>query len=411
MDSSGNLIVNNLQQLEPQLINRGTLYDSGYLKGELSDPSIEFVVFSGGGIAGTAFAGVIKELEIQNIRKDIKYWIGSSIGAICAALTVLGMSGDDLIEELMTTDILSFVENNGLFKDTKNSIWRKIFDYRYNVYELIYKLGMISGDHFDEWFRYQIQKLNHSPDITFAELYNETGQHLVVTVTSINTYETLYLSRSSYPHMKIADAVHGSIIIPFLFQPIVMEDPLVPEGKRLLMDGGILDNLPLNSCDVISEAGEILAFNRKAIGFKVISDGRWVPDYTEINGILKYSLTFIESLHNRIHVMQSHQPYFWDRIIPIDTHGINTLSFDIDKKSLERMVHSGRECTNKFLQQRRDMINNHGPLPKNLFIPNHRLRYHGIEYISDDLIENSHIYQTNAEKFSTNKIPVVRHCR
>jgi len=122
-------------------------------------------------------------------------------------------------------------------------------------------------------------------------------------------------------------------------------------------------------------------------------------------------MTFIESLHNRIHVMQSHQPYFWDRVIPIDTYDINTFTFDINKDSLKRIVESGRESARRFLQRRKDMLYTNGPLPQNLFIPNHRLRYHGIEYISDDLIENSYIYQTNAEKFSTNRIPVVQYYR
>jgi len=282
-------------------------------------------------------------------------------------------------------------------------------NYKYNILELITKLGTVSGDQFNKWFRCQMKKLNYSPDLTFADLYDVTGQHLMITVTSINTYDTLYLSRSSYPYMKIADAVHGSIIIPFLFQPLLMNDPLVPEGKRLLMDGGVLDSLPLNSCDVISEAGEILAFNRKAIGFKIISYGRWVPDYVKIDGLLKYALTFVDSLHNRIHVIQSHQPYFWDRVVPIDTYGITTFMFDADKESLEKVVKSGRDHARQFLQRRQELIQTHGPLPRNLFIPNHRLRYHGIEYISDELIENTHVYQTNAERFSTNRIPVVKH--
>lgn len=407
MNLSGSSIIDNLQQLEPQSINTGTLHDSGYIEGESDDPSIEFAVFSGGGVAGTAYAGALKEMEVQNIRKDIKYWIGSSLGAIIAALGALGMPADDLINKLMCTDILRFVEGRLPFGENI-SIWQKILNYQYSVSELISKLGMVSGHNFNEWFSQQVEFLGYSPDITFSELYDQTGQHLVITVTSINTFGTLYLSRSSYPYMKIVDAVCSSITITFLFQPVLMDDPLVPEGKRLLMDGGVLDNLPLNSCDVISESGEILAFNRKAIGFKLVYYGKWVPDYTEIDGILKYSLTFIESLHNRIHVMQSHQPYFWDRVIPIDVYEASTFAFDINRESLEKLVLIGRETTRQFLQKRKDMIYMRGPLPRNLFIPNHRLRYHGIEYISDDLIENSQIYQTNAEKFSTNRIPIHR---
>ena len=381
----------------------GSLYDSGYLKGESDDSSVEFASFSGGGVAGFGYVGILKEMERRglyrtvSVEKEVKYWVGSSAGAISATFGALGTSPDYILDLFLKTDLRIFLDYGGRSSSSKNW-WAKFQEYRYGIFELLSKWGAVRGDKFREWFREQLAALGWDPHLTFAELYNQTGRHLVVTTTSLNTFETLYLSRSSYPNMEIVEAVDKSIRIPFLFQPIRMKDPLVPQGDRILVDGGILDNLPINACDVISETGEILAFNRKAIGFTFMHNGKWVPDYVEVGNLMKYSLTFIQALHKQIQAIQSQQPYFWDRVVPIETHGVAATDFEAGRDKLLKLVESGEAAAKKFFDQREQMIRNYGPLPRNLFIPSPRLRYNGIKYISDDLIENSRIYQTNPSR-------------
>ena len=186
---------------------------------------------------------------------------------------------------------------------------------------------------------------------------------------------------------------------------MLVKDPLLYNKERMLMDGGVLDNLPLSVVDVTSDNGEILAYNRKAIGFKIMPCEKWVPEYTEINSFFKYTMAFIDSLHNKIHVDQSNQPYFWDRVVPINTCGVNMLTLDITPNTIMKIVNIGMKCAQKFLQKRREMIQINGPLPENLFIPSHRLRHHGIEHLSDDLVENTHIYKTNSRRYFNRNIP------
>jgi predicted acylesterase/phospholipase RssA len=421
------LVFTDLEQIS---LPRGTLYDSGYIAGQVGDPDIEFVNFSGGGLAGAAFAGVLKEMEARGLycpkrpltkgpqwtfdpldpfyknTKSVKYWIGSSAGGMIAAMAAMGAPPDYIIEQLLNTDTNMFMDYGG--RDQSNagwSLWNKFLNYRYGVTELISRWGTVRGARLNQWFRDQMNVLGWSPKTTFTDLYDLTGQHLVITATSLNTFETLYLSRSSYPYMRIIDAIDATVRLPVLFQPVYMQDPLVPQGKRVLSDGGILDNLPINACDLMSETGELLAINRRAIGFTLVNEGKWVPDYTEIDGILKYSLTFVKSLHTRMHVLQSHQPYFWDRVIPIETHGLDSTNFDVDKSKLQKVIFTGQKAARDFLNRRQAMIQTNGPLPRNLFIPGPRLQNGGIQYISDDLLENTMIYQTNGKRFKCNKLP------
>lgn len=378
-----------------------SLYDCGEPNRGNINMGIEFVVFSGGGISGVAYSGVIKELECWGIRDQVTHWIGSSAGAICAAMGALGAKSDDISQVLIETDIRTFLD--GVPQPSPNDSWWSVLTkYSQAIHELVRRLGAVPGKCFKTWFGAQMMKLGYDPNITFIELYQCTGRHLIVTITSVNTYETLYISPASYPYMKIIDAVHASMLVPFIFQPVMMKDGSI---TRLLLDGGMLDNYPLNATDVVSDKGELLAVNRKALGFVLIANGRWAPEYTRIDGLFKYIFTFIKSLHNRIHSLQGSQSYFWDRTVPIDTEDVEAMDFEISKNKMVRLIETGREATRKFLTARKTMIERRGELPSNLFIPNYRLRYQGIDDVPNEYLLHTKIYQTNTHKFgASNKI-------
>ena len=386
--------------------SKDSLYDGAYLPGHPSQSSIEYLALPGGGVAGAAFGGVIKELEERGYRRSIKYWTGSSAGAICSSMAAMGASAEYMIDKLVRTDKKIFLDFGGQPQiKGEFTLWETYRKYRYGITELLGKLGTARGTQFQKWFEEAMSEVGWNYQTTFADLYNETGRHLCITATSLNTFGPLYFSRSSYPYMRISDAVHVSMSLPFIFQPTLMEDPAMPSGDRYLSDGAILDSLPLNVFDAMSPTGEILGFNRRAVGFTLVEHGKWVPDYVQVDGLTKYALTFISGLRNRINVFQSHQPYFWNRVVPIETHGVDSIDFDAGPEAMQRLVQSGQESTRLYLDRREAMIGRYGPLPGNLFIPNHRLRTQNIEYLSNDFTETMLIYQTNPEKFAMNQIP------
>ena len=406
-------ICDNIDQVTPQT---GSLYDCGLDPGPEKDKyGTEFINFSGGGLAGVGFIGALRSLEKKGIHRprngfmvaegntdgvesEVKYWIGSSAGSIVASLGALGDTADNMEKDIMTTDLALFLDYGGR---TGNRNWfGTLLDYRNGISDLINKWGAAPGRKFQEWFTQKVISLGWNPEITFAQLYDDTGKHLVITGTSLNTFETLYFSRSSYPDMKIVEAVHISISVPFLFQPIWMPDPLVPQGDRILLDGGIMESLPINGCDIVSETGEVIAFNRRAIGFTLVNGGQWVPEFVKITNLLRYSLTFINVIHSRLKLLQSHQPYFWDRVARIETFGLEGLNFTTKKEALIKVIKEGELTTDRFLDKREQMFLEKGSLPENLFIPSPRLRHNGVNYVSDDLIDSTRICQTNPRKFS-----------
>ena len=151
---------------------------------------------------------------------------------------------------------------------------------------------------------------------------------------------------------------------------------------------------------------DLLAINRKAIGFTFINDGKWVSDYVKIDGLLKYSLTFVRSMHTRMNAVQSHQPYYWNRVFPIETDGVAAFDFNISKEKMKSVISMGEKYSRRFFDVRQQMIESRGPLPRNLFIPTPKLRNMGIEFLSNELLDDTFIYQTNPAKFKWNKLPI-----
>lgn len=385
-----------------------SLYDYGYDKKNFvsthdsKDLGIEFLVFAGGGISGSAYIGVANEFERRGLLKDIKYFIGSSSGAIMAALLALGATSDFIENTFKNVNIAEFLDVGGRCYNDK-SMLQQIQNYKDALFDTIKHFGAARGYKFLTFFEEVMIKLKWSSDTTFLELFHKTGNHLVVTGTSLNTHSTLFFSKSSYPHMKIKDAVHMSMILPFLYQPVLFDDPLCTHGPRIVIDGGILSNLPINACDVTNDVGEILGFNRKVVGFVLVENGKWAEDYKNIDTIFKFSEEIIKSLHSNLIIQQSQQPYFWDRVVAIDV-SVDTLQFDATLQDLNNTIEAGKKATKKFLDQRISTISKYGPLPENLFIPNDRLIIQGVTHLSNNLIKNTKVYQTDPDNFAYNKI-------
>ena len=180
---------------------KDSLYDCCYIPGVIGDSHIDFTSYSGGGVSGLALAGVYDELYRRNYSRSIKYWVGSSIGAAIALVSALNINPADLLPSIESLDPAIFLDFGG--KEGTTNFWTSWNTYRYGIPEFISKYGLVRGVLFHQWLRQYVSNAGYDPDMTFAKFYDVTGNHLVVTTTSLNTSETLYLSRSSYPSMRL----------------------------------------------------------------------------------------------------------------------------------------------------------------------------------------------------------------
>jgi len=359
-----------------------------------TDPDgIEFCAFAGAGVLGISYAGALQALDEEGIRPKIKYYAGSSAGALIALLAAANASGQ-YCRTLLETDVSSFLDYGG---ETPVDGLDRCLAWAHGATELFLSLGQARGDVLFDWIGDCLEQLGFSCNITFSELYNQTGNHCCITATSVTTSETLYFSRSSYPDMVVREAVRASMIIPFIFQPVQLDN-------HLLVDGGMLDNYPLNVFDLLSPHGGLTGVNRKAIGFIPLHHGSWTSGYNQVNDLVKFSSSLVNGIHNRLHVLQSNQPYFWERTIAIETGDVFSRDFDLTREQKLSLYEAGYQATKDYLEKRRAVMKVHGPLPDNLFIP---VTYTAStetnatpKLLTNEELENTLVYQTNPDAFA-----------
>jgi len=169
-----------------------------------------------GAAQGLAHIGVLKVIEKENIPIDIV--AGTSIGAIIGALWSSGKSAHE-IERIVS-----------VFK-AKMAAWRL-------VDPVLPKKGLIKGREIKRFLT------SHLQDKTFHDL----ELPLRVVTCDITRREEVVL-RSG----KIVDAIIASMSIPGIFEPVSIDG-------RLLMDGGIINPLPVNVLTRMG-AAKVIAVN------------------------------------------------------------------------------------------------------------------------------------------------------
>ena len=196
------------------------------------------VVFGGGGAKGAAHIGVLKVLEEQKIPVD--YIAGTSMGAIVGALYASGLSAGEL-EKVITS-----INWKDVFSGEPD---RRDRDYRRKRedYEILSGLsvGIKAGKVAMPKGLIKDQKVN----VLFEMLMLHTSgiddfDKLPIpyraVATDLETGEMVVLKSG-----RLADAARASMSVPGAFPPMEL-------NGRLLIDGGIVRNLPV---DIVREMG------------------------------------------------------------------------------------------------------------------------------------------------------------
>ena len=158
------------------------------------------LVLSGGGARGIAHIGVIEELEKRGF--EIKSIAGTSMGALIGGIYAVGK-------------LTEF--KNWLYTLHKIDVF-KLIDFTLS------SQGLIKGDRVFKKMREFI------PDMNIEDL----PIHFAATATDIvNNEEVIFTQGSVY------EAIRASVAIPTVLTP-------VKKDHRLLVDGGVMNSLPIN---------------------------------------------------------------------------------------------------------------------------------------------------------------------
>ncbi len=189
------------------------------------------LVLSGGGAKGAAHVGVLKVLE--ELRVPVDMIVGTSMGAIVGGLYAAGYSPEQMEHELIETDWRAIFSDRASPPEQSFRLKRAREEYGYIEVGLgadgfEFPSGFITGQRLG--FRLKSLLLHTAGTDDFDDLripYRavaadlETGQEVVL------------------EEGNVAEAMRASMAVPGVFAP-------VERDGRILVDGGVVNNLPIN---------------------------------------------------------------------------------------------------------------------------------------------------------------------
>ncbi len=205
------------------------------LNGEQKRPAIGLAL-SGGGALGFAHLGILEKIDSLDI--PIDYIAGTSMGGLVGALYASGYSSAKILDFIKKTDWQRLLSDKQ--PRSKLPYFEKIAVHKYQFKIGISKeikpdkLGLIEGQNIELLFNQLTQQVSTEKDFDKLPI-----PFRCISVDILSGNEVIMKDGS------LAKAMRSTMSVPSIFSPVV-------EGDSLLIDGGILNNMPVN---VVREMG------------------------------------------------------------------------------------------------------------------------------------------------------------
>jgi len=274
------------------------------------------IAFCGGGVRCVAHVGVMRALAQANLLIHLKEMIGISAGALFSLLFVLDYTLDE-IERLSLEFDFTVLRNI----DPDDAFLFPI------------TLGLDSGHALERLIESILRQKGFSADTTFADLAKSCSLLLRCYAMELQTAKIREFSAARTPDTKIIFAIRASMSLPILYTPV--KDPL---SSILLVDGGLLHNLPL----VFLKEAEIV--DTIAVMF--------INSKTRISEEIQF-IDMIKHVYNSITIMRN-VPYlekYKDNIICVESSEYSTFNFEESAEGRKMMIERAHKSTETFLSE------------------------------------------------------------
>ena len=295
------------------------------LEGDLAplDRPVENLVFEGGGVKGTAYAGALQVLGRREMLAPVRRVGGTSAGSITALLVALGYTPEE------TTDIVLAIDYDK-FRDGS---------FVTDVARLVEQYGWYKGDYARCLFECLVERKLGSKDATFADLHERaqadpTFKDLYVVATDLDLRDWVVFSHEDvrYRDVSLAEGVRSSMSIPFYFAAQEL-------GGDTFVDGGVLHNYPIDLFDVDGPTPATLGF---FLGSQ--ETGREVTNLR----------VFTEEVFESLLAVQTddvcNDPTVIRRTVFIDPLGISTTDFGLTQAQKCALIQSGAKGTQSYFE-------------------------------------------------------------
>ena len=267
----------------------------------------------GGGIRCIAHVGVLKELNKQGYLSCVKEVFGVSGGALFGLAYCLGYSLEQLERLALEFDF---------------TVLREISPE--SAFAFPTTFGLDPGEGLEKLLSSLLVRRGYSPDVTFQSFKSICSFRCYATDIQANSVKEFSLQKT--PTISVRLAVRASMSLPVLYTPV--EDPVT---KHLLMDGGILHNLPLVFLNG-KERSETMAvlFTKSSESVK-----KEKLDLLDLFQCVYDSMTYMRN-----------EPFiqaYKQNIVLIPLKNVSALHFDMSKEQKKELIDLAAEETRKYL--------------------------------------------------------------
>lgn len=271
------------------------------------------IALCGGGILGIAHAGFLKAMEEEGMLGHVREYIGISAGALTALFLTLGYTVKQ-VEEIAT---------NFQFNSLRNISPENILNFPFTF-------GLDRGELLESFVVSILHQKGFPPDTTFEELHAKCPIHFRCFATELQTCRLRQFSTTSTPKVLIRFALRASMSLPFVYTPV--QEP----SGALLVDGGVLNNLPLVFMTPAEVAETVCIFFTHAhCKVEPVTSWRNMLQMVFDSMVLMKSSPFIKK--------------FQDRVICVPVDLQKSLDFDMPVESKKALIQYTYEITRKFL--------------------------------------------------------------
>lgn len=180
------------------------------------------LVLSGSSQKGFITLGALQYYIDNYLLSDIKYFIGTSAGAIICYLLIIGYTPIEIVVYICTNQVLERMQH-------------------LNIVGMIQGKGASSFTYLHEHLeKMTIEKIGYLP--TMKDLYEKFSKTLVCITHNVTENKTEYISYETNPSIPCLTALHMSANLPLIFDKYKY-------GNSFYVDGGISDNFGIQLGD------------------------------------------------------------------------------------------------------------------------------------------------------------------
>lgn len=325
------------------------------------------LVFSGAGVAGVSYSGVLSAYEKINgsITDSVSVVAGTSAGSIAAGMVALGYTSKDIDSILSDLDFKQFLDPYG--EKIKTSDYFHIFTNVAGMY------GFYDGEMLHQFLKGLVAKKlgEGKEEATLAEVREIMGKQIYIFVTNISTgsYEVFSSEDDRTKDIPLATAMHTSSNIPLFWQAdfyaeksdkleyIDMNDVANVTRKDITayVDGGTVMNYPILYMKskfpnndilgfIITTPDMIEWFRNGGNKPKDINSSKIVHPGIILDYIPKLIYTLTDSQYATF--VQNSQVL--DSTVFIDRKGVSATKFDLTEQDKINLKISGCNATMEF---------------------------------------------------------------